>query len=117
MNGTDSTLQIVRPKDARQALGQWLRLARQRMECTQSVLSRKSGVPVATLSRLEREGAGGIDSLMRVLQALGELDGFHAQLQEHLRLSALPRDISELQRPSRPPRQRVRLRKSQQVTP
>ena len=109
-------LQVVRPKDARQALGQWVRLARQRLELTQPVLSSRSGVPVATLSRLEREGAGGIDSLMRVLLALGELDGFHAHLQEHLRQASLPRDLSELQRPVRP-RQRVRIPKPKQGVP
>ncbi len=116
MTGSDSTLQVVRPKDARQVLGQWLRLARQRLEWTQPMLSSRSGVPVATLSRLEREGAGGIDSLLRVLQALGELDGFHANLREHLRQASLPRDISELQSPSRP-RQRVRIRKPKQEGP
>jgi len=77
------------------------------------MLSSRSGVPVATLSRLEREGAGGLDNLMRVLQALGELDGFHTQLKEHLRQASLPGDISELQRPSRT-RQRVHIRKSKQ---
>ncbi len=80
------------------------------------MLSSRSGVPVATLSRLEREGAGGIDNLMRVLQALGELDGVHARLQEHLRQASLPRDISELQTPRRP-RQRVRIRTPKQGAP
>lgn len=108
MSGTDHTLQVVRPKDTRRVLGQWLRLTRQRLEWTQPMLSSKSGVPVATLSRLEREGAGGTDTLLRVLQALGELDGFHAHLQERLRLASLPRDLSELPRATRP-RQRVRL--------
>jgi hypothetical protein len=80
------------------------------------MLSSRSGVPVATLSRLEREGAGGTDSLMRVLRALGELDGFHAYLRDRLRLAALPRDLSELQRPPRP-RQRVRIRQPKQEGP
>ena len=109
-------LQVVRPKDARQSLGRWLRLSRQRLEWTQSMLSSRSGVPVATLSLLEREGTGGIDNLMRVLQALGELDGFHAHLQERLRQASLPRDISELLRPIKP-RQRVRIRIPKPVGP
>jgi hypothetical protein len=116
MNTVDNPLQVTRPKDARQALGQWLRCARQRQELTQPLLSGKSGVPVATLSRLEREGAGGIDNLLRVLRALGELDGLHDYLQERLRQSSLPRDIAEVQRPSRP-RQRVHIRKPKPEAP
>ncbi len=116
MDTRDNPLQIARPKDARQSLGQWLRRARQRQELTQPLLSGKSGIPVATLSRLEREGAGGIDTLMRVLWALGELDGFHDYLQERLRQSSLPRDIAELQRPCRP-RLRVRVRKPKPEAP
>ena len=74
------------------------------------MLASKSGVPVTTLARLEREGQGGVDNLLRVLQALGELDGFNARVQELLRKAALPHDLSEIKNaPSR--RQRVRLRK------
>lgn len=116
MNITGISLQVARPRDTRQVLGQWLRRARQRLEWTQPILSSKSNVPVATLSRLEREGAGGIDSLMRVLQAMGELDGFHAHLQERLRQASLPRDLSELPRATRP-RQRVRLRRTRPEAP
>lgn len=104
------SLQITRPRDARQALGQWLRLARQRLELTQPALASKSGVPVSTLSRMERHGAGGMDSLMRVMAALGELDTFHAQLQERIRIASLPLDISKWEKPAKL-RQRVRLRK------
>lgn len=74
------------------------------------MLASRSGVPVATLSRLEREGQGGVDNLLRVLQALGALDGFHLHVQELLRKASLPQDLSEIKRPA-PPRQRVRLRK------
>jgi transcriptional regulator with XRE-family HTH domain len=116
MNTRDTPLQLIRPKDARQLLGQWLRYARQRQELTQPLLSGKSGVAVATLSRLEREGAGGIDNLLRVLQALGELDGFHDYLRERLRQASLPRDIAELQRPARP-RLRVHVRKPRPESP
>jgi transcriptional regulator with XRE-family HTH domain len=76
-------------------------------------LASKSGVSVTTLSRLEREGQGGVDNLLRVLQALGELDGFHAHVQGLLQKASLPQDISELQQPTRP-RQRVRLHKPPQ---
>lgn len=116
MNRTSNALQVARPKATRKVLGQWLRLTRQRLEWTQPMLSSKSGVPVATLSRLEREGAGGIDTLLRVLQALGELDGFHALFQERLRQASLPRDLSELPRAARP-RQRVRLNQPKSEAP
>ena len=107
---------MKRPRETRQVLGQWVRLTRQRLGLTQPLLASKSGVPVTTLSRLEREGQGGVDSLFRVLQALGELDGFHAHLQELLRKASLPQDLSELKTPARP-RQRVRLRRHPEVSP
>ena len=105
-----SAIQMARPRETRQALGQWVRLTRQRLGLTQPLLASKSGVPVTSLSRLEREGQGGVDNLLRVLQALGELDGFHAHVQELLRKASLPHDLSEMKKPA-PPRQRVRLRK------
>ena len=106
----NSVLQMARPHETRQLLGQWVRLARQRLGLTQPLLASKSGVPVTTLSRLEREGQGGVDTLLRVLQALGELDGFHAYIQELQRKASLPHDLADLKK-SAPPRQRVRLRK------
>jgi len=105
-----NALQMVRPRETRQLLGQWVRLARQRLGLTQPLLASRSGVPVATLSRLEREGQGGVENLLRVLQALGELDGLHAHVQERARKASLPNDLSELKKPA-PPRQRVRVRK------
>jgi len=74
-----------------------------------------AGVAVMTVSRLEREGQGAVDNLLRVLQVLGELDGFHAHVQELLRKASLPRDLSEIKNPA-PPRQRVRLRKLPKVS-
>ena len=107
-------IQMIRPRETRQALGQWIRLTRQRLAMTQPMLASKSGVPVATLSRLEREGQGGVDNLLRILLALGELDGFHTFIQELLRKASLPTDLSEMKKPS-PPRQRVRLPKPQEI--
>ena len=77
------------------------------------MLASNSGGPVSTLSRLEREGEGSIDSLMRVLQALGELDRFHADIQERLRMASIPQNLAELPSPT-PARRRVRPHKSQQ---
>lgn len=112
MKGAQISLQMVRPKETRQALGQWVRLVRQRAEWTQPMLASKSGVPVATLSRLEREGQGSVDAITRVLQALGELDGLHAYIQERARLAALPSDLADLP-VARPVRLRVRPRKTE----
>lgn len=107
-------IQMIRPRETRQVMGQWIRLLRQRLGLTQPLLASKSGVPVATLSRLEREGQGGVDALLRLLQALGELDGFHAHIQELQRKAALPTNLSEIKKPSMP-RQRVRLPKHQEI--
>ncbi len=106
----NNAIQMMRPCETRQALGQWVRLTRQRQGLTQPLLASKSGVAVTSLSRLEREGQGGVDNLLRVLQALGELDGFHARIQELLQKASLPTDLAEMKK-SAPPRQRVRLRK------
>jgi hypothetical protein len=61
------------------------------------MLASKTGVPVATLSRLEREGLGSIDATLRVFQALGELDGFNAFVLERVRLASLPTDLANIE--------------------
>ena len=112
MNHSDPLpLQIALPHEVMLALGQWLRLVRQRQELTQPMLASKSGVPVTTLSRLERTGEGSIDSLMRALHALGELDRMNEYIDEQHRRASLPRDISEIQ-PLAAQRKRVRIRKA-----
>lgn len=63
-----------------------------------------------TISRLEREGQGGVDNLLRILQALGELDSFDSHLKEELRKASLPLDLAALSKSVRL-RQRVRLPK------
>ena len=102
------TLQLTLSADVQQALGRWLRLSRQRQKLTLSMLASKSGVPTMTLSRLERQGMGSIDALVRALMALGELDPFNGYVQEQLRKAALPQDISEIEQPRRRERMRVR---------
>lgn len=113
MIDTDS-IRLIRPKDCRLALGQWVRAMRQRAQWTQPMLASKTGVAVSSLSRLEREGAGSIDSFLRVLLALGELDAFHAEIRGRLRNANLPLDISDLKNPRRP---RQRVRRARGVTP
>lgn len=110
MKTSPISLMVVRPKEARLALGRWVRLARQRLEWTQAMLASRSGVPVATLSRLEREGQGSVDAVARVLQALGELDGFDAFVRERVRMASLPADLADLQKDAAE-RKRIRLHK------
>jgi transcriptional regulator with XRE-family HTH domain len=102
---------MARPNEVREVLGQWLRLTRLRQEMTQPMLAAASGVAVTSLSRLEREGQGGIDNLLRVMQALGLLDGFQRELREHVRKASLPKDLADVAKPART-RQRVRRPKS-----
>jgi len=104
-----SALQLSRPSDVRLVLGHWLRSARQRLQLTQPMLAKKSSVPVSTLSRMERNGEGSIESLLRLLHALGELDGVNDFIQAQIRRALLPTDLSKLQQSTRP-RQRVRVR-------
>ena len=118
MSFTEPTpsLQLARPREVRMGMGRWIRLWRQQQELTLPMLASRSGIPVTTLSRLEREGQGGVDSLLRVLLALGLLDAVDAALRERLRLAALPKNLDEL---DHPPvlRQRVRRRKTPEQTP
>ena len=106
-NGGTDPLGLTLPTEAQLSLGRWLRLNRQRQELTLSMLSSKSGVPVMTLSRLERTGKGSVDAFTRALMALGELDHFNAYIQEQMRKASLPQDISEIENS---PRQRLRVR-------
>lgn len=107
IDSPSAKLQLSRPREVRESLGHWLRLTRQRLEWTLPMLASRSGVPVSTLSRLEREGQGGIENLLRVFQALGVLDEVHGLLRERIRLGEFPQDLTELDSPLKT-RQRVR---------
>lgn len=94
------------------ALRVWVRTERQRRRWTQSELSRRSGVPAATISRLEVTGLGSTDSLFKILFALNRLDAVMDFVKERQRLADLPTTLQEPV-PSKPIL-RVRSRK---VTP
>ena len=113
-DSASANLQLSRPREVRASLGKWLRLARQRLEWTLPMLASRSGVPVSTLSRLEREGQGGIDTLLRVFQALGVLDDVHGLLQDQLRRASIPVDLDELDTQAKP-RQRIRPPKPKSI--
>ena len=102
---------LVEPKDVLYVLRNWVRRERQRLCWTQAELSRRSGVPAATISRLELTGLGSTDVLMKILFALNRLDAAMDFLKERLRLAELPTSIREM-RPVKPIL-RVRMRKEE----
>lgn len=103
------TIQLYTPNDALLDLRQWVRRERQRAELTQSELAKKSGVPSASISRLELTGLSSTDSLFKVLFALERLDAFQSFIAERQRLAAFPLHLDE-ESPRRDI-QRVRHRK------
>lgn len=104
-----ASIQLDTPEDSLLALRQWIRRERHRMGLTQADLSRKSGVPSATISRLELTGLASTDVVFRILFALEKLDSVQAFLAERLRLASFPLHLNEPE-PAREI-QRVRHRK------
>lgn len=79
------------------------------MRWTQAELSRRSGVPAATISRLEQTGLGSTDMVFKVLFALNRLDAAMDFLKERQRLADLPTSLQEA--PRTKVIQRIRMRK------
>ena len=90
------TLQMVGAKEFCASLAMWIRAARQRAELTQAMLASRAGVPTSSLSRLERQGAGSLSLVARLLFALGEIDALDDFVKGRLRLARLPADLSKL---------------------
>lgn len=107
----DEVIALVTSEDVLQALRGWIRTERQRLRWTQAELSRRSGVPAATISRLELTGLASTDALTRVLFALNRLDALMDFLKERFRLAELPLTLQGPQRSG--PVLRVRLRKEE----
>lgn len=108
MNSLD-ILPLVTPSDLLVSLRSWLRTERQRLRWTQAELARRSGVPAATISRLELTGLGSTDAVFKVLFAMNRLEVVSDFLQERQRLAELPTTLK-----NEPPKknvQRVRMRK------
>jgi hypothetical protein len=76
------------------------------------MLSMRSGVPVASISRLERTGQGSIESFFRLLHAMGDLDVFDAWVAERIRLAMIPLDLRDMPPSHVHPRQRVRSKRN-----
>ena len=93
MNDFYNILPLTTAEDALNSLRELVRLARQREEWTQADLARRSGVPMTTISRLERTGLASTDTLFKVLFALNRLDAFADMLKEQLRLVKFPKTL------------------------
>ena len=88
-------LSITEPSEVVLEIGYLVRLLRQRERLTIAELSRKSGVSVATISRLERKGLCGTEILLKVLFALGQLEILNDFLKERLRLAQFPKTLRD----------------------
>ena len=93
MNDLNKILPLTTVEDVLANLRELVRLARQREEWTQADLARRSGVPMTTISRLERTGLSSTDTLFKVLFALNRLDAFEDMLKEQLRLVKFPKTL------------------------
>ena len=102
-------LSLVTPSDVLTVLRGWLRTERQRLRWTQAELARRSGVPAATISRLELTGLGSTDAVLKILFALNRLDAVSDFLKERQRLADLPTTLQE--EPTKKTILRVRARK------
>lgn len=102
-------LQFESTADVLVVLREWIRAERQRLRWTQAELARRSGVPAATISRLELTGLGSTEALLKILFALERLDVTADFLKERRRLAALPTTLRDL--PRTKVVQRVRMRK------
>ena len=77
------------------SLRELIRLVRQREEWTQADLARRSGVPMTTISRLERTGLASTDTLFKVLFALNRLEAVEDMLKAQLRLAQFPKTLED----------------------
>lgn len=93
MNDLNDILPLTTVEDVLASLRELVRLARQREEWTQADLARRSGVPMTTISRLERTGLASTDTLFKVLFALNKLDAFEDMLKAQLRLVRFPKTL------------------------
>ena len=108
MNDLSSILPLITVEDVLASLRELVRLTRQREEWTQADLARRSGVPMTTISRLERTGLASTDTLFKVLFALNRLDAFADMLKEQLRLVKFPKTLEGDFNPTTKVVQRVR---------
>ena len=109
MLNVSEILPLITPDEVLTFLRSWLRTERQRLRWTQAELSRRSGVPSATISRLELTGLASTDAVVKILFALNRLDALMDFLKEQQRLANMPTTLQEPLRTK--PILRVRARK------
>ena len=95
MTDLSNILPLTTVEDALASLCELVRLARQREEWTQADLARRSGVPMTTISRLERTGLASTDTLFKVLFALNRLEAVEDMLKAQLRLAQFPKTLED----------------------
>ena len=93
MTNINNILPLTTIDDVLADLRELVRLSRQREEWTQSDLARRSGVPMTTISRLERTGLASTNTLFKVLFALNKLEAFGDMLKAQLRLVKFPKTL------------------------
>lgn len=93
MNDLNKILPLTTVEDVLASLRELVRLARQREVWTQADLARRSGVPMTTISRLERTGLASTDTFFKVLFALNRLEAVEDMLKEQLRLVKFPKTL------------------------
>ena len=93
MNDLNKILPLTTVEDVLASLRELVRLARQREVWTQADLARRSGVPMTTISRLERTGLASTDTFFKVLFALNRLEAVEDMLKEQLRLGMFPKTL------------------------
>ena len=93
MTDLGNILPLTTVEDVQTSLCEMVRLARQREEWTQADLARRSGVPMTTISRLERTGLASTDTLFKVLFALNRLEAVADMLKAQLRLVKFPKTL------------------------
>ena len=109
--GLEDEIALVTSEDVLRMLRNWIRTERQRLRWTQAELSKRSGIPAATISRLELTGLASTDALVRILFALNRLDALMDFLKARLRLAELPTTLLDV--PRQKPVLRVRMRKGE----
>lgn len=71
----DNIMLLISIKDVQDALKKQLRARRLEQGLTQAGLADRSGVALATLRRFEQTGAVSLESFLKLLMALGMIDG------------------------------------------
>src|SRR5690554_1492903 len=67
-------ISLISPLEAQKSIAKKLKEHRLQHNLTQEGLSKRSGVPVATLRKFEREGIISLESLVKLMMVLGVLD-------------------------------------------